>query len=180
MPISQIVTNSIANGAVTSADLAAGAALSNLGTSQLASANMPAGSVLQVVHGVTSTLVSNSTTSYVDTTLTATITPKFANSKILIIISQSTYKSVSNSGNAANILLLRNATSLGRIIYVQGYTNAATELYSIASAQFFDSPNSTSALTYKTQLANLVPAAFVSTQPDGLGGSTITLMEIAQ
>ena len=44
-----------------------------------------AGSVIQVVNGLLPTGVANATASYVDTGLTATITPKFATSKILVI-----------------------------------------------------------------------------------------------
>lgn len=137
------------------------------------------GTVLQVVNATTQTQVINSTTTYADTGLTATITPKFSTSKILVLISQSTYKSSGNIGNAVNIKLFRNSTDLGRIVYVQGYTNSASELYSVASVQFMDSPASTSALTYKTQFANFVAASLVTVQSDSLGPSTITLMEIA-
>jgi hypothetical protein len=137
------------------------------------------GVVLQVVNASYSTAVSNSTTTYADTGLTATITPKFSTSKILVLISQSTYKNNGNVGNGTNIKLFRNATDLNRIIYVQGYTNSATELYSQASTQYLDSPASTSATTYKTQFANLVASALVSVQADNIGVSTITLMEIA-
>lgn len=137
------------------------------------------GSILQVVNASTQTVVSNSTSSYVDTGLTATITPKFSTSTILVTISQSTYKASSNAGNAINIKLFRGATDLGRIIYAHTYTNTAIETYSQASTQYLDSPATTSATTYKTQFANQVTAASVSVQADSLGKSTITLMEIA-
>jgi hypothetical protein len=138
-----------------------------------------AGQVLQVVQGATSTQITNSTTTYVDSGLSATITPKFSTSKILVIISQSTYKSPTNANNAVNIKLFRNSTDLGRIIYVQGYSNTATELYSQASTQLLDGPATTSATTYKTQFANQIASANASVQADSLGLSTITLMEIA-
>ena len=54
----------------------------------------PAGSVLQVVTGTTSTLVSNNTNVPVDTGLTATITPTSASSKILILVSQNGKKNL--------------------------------------------------------------------------------------
>jgi hypothetical protein len=138
-----------------------------------------AGTILQVVSASTITSVSNSTTTYADTGLTATITPSSATSKILVLISQATYKSSANTSSGVNIKLFRDATDLGRVIYAQGYTNSAIELYSQAAVQLFDSPASTSALTYKTQFANNVNAALVSVQPDSGGRSIITLMEIA-
>ena len=46
------------------------------------------GKVLQVVHATYSTLVTNSTTTYTDTGLTASITPSSTSSKVLIIVNQ--------------------------------------------------------------------------------------------
>ena len=47
-----------------------------------------AGSVAQVVTASTATEVSSTSATYVDTNLTATITPKYATSKILVIVNQ--------------------------------------------------------------------------------------------
>ena len=141
--------------------------------------NKTAGTVLQVVTATTSTGVSNSTTTYADTGLTATITPSSASNTILVIVSQSCYKTTGNISNAVNIKLFRNAVDLGRKLYVQNYTATATELYTQGTFTYLDSPASTSALTYKTQFANQAAASAVSVQPDNLGVSTITLMEIA-
>jgi ABC-type tungstate transport system permease subunit len=47
-----------------------------------------AGQILQVVNAGYATEVTNSTTTPTDTGLTATITPKFSTSKILVIASQ--------------------------------------------------------------------------------------------
>lgn len=138
-----------------------------------------AGQVLQVVSSSTTTAVSNSTVTYVDTGLSATITPKSATSKILVIVSQHCYRSPGSTVNGVNITLLRNATDFGRMIYAQGYTNTAIEQYLMASFQYLDSPSSTSALTYKTQFSNNTNAAASAVQADSIGRSTITLMEIA-
>ena len=53
------------------------------------------------------------------------------------------------------------------------------EVYGSCSASYLDSPATTSAITYKTQFANQVNAASVKCQPDSVGPSYITLMEIA-
>jgi len=140
---------------------------------------LPAGSVLQVVQGTTQTEVTNSTNVYADTGLTVTITPKFASSKILIMVSQSCYKGAGNTGNSVNIKIFRGATDLGRVINAQTYNNTSGDLYSVASINYLDSPATTTSLTYKTQFANLVNAALVGVQKDNNGLSTITLMEIA-
>jgi hypothetical protein len=139
----------------------------------------PAGAVLQVVNASTSALATNSTMTYADTGLTATITPKFNTSKILVLVSQSCFKSNGNLNNAVNIKLFRGATDFGRIVYAQGYTGTTIENYGQAATQYLDSPATTSATTYKTQFSNNAAAATVTVQPDNFGLSTITLMEIA-
>ncbi len=148
-------------------------------TGTIAAAALPAGSVLQVVQGSTSTSVSNSTTTYTDTGLTATITPKFSTSKILIIVTHNgMVKSVGNVGNGINIKLLRGATDLGIFITAALYTDSLLQLRGSASLSTYDSPATTSATTYKTQFANISNAASVLVN-EGPGISTITLMEIA-
>jgi hypothetical protein len=147
--------------------------------SSVASSQLPTGSLLQVVNATYGTLVTNNTSTYADTGLTATITPKFATSTILVLVSQQTKKGASNATNGVNIKLFRNSTDLGRRVFVQGYTNTAIENYSMATFQYLDSPATTSATTYKTQFANDFNGNGVSVQADNFGISTITLMEIA-
>ena len=120
------------------------------------------GGVIQVVSFTTQTkTIINSGTTFVDTGVTATITPKFATSKILIL----TYHSVTFSNFAGNgdtggysIRLLRGST-----VIKNGSTNGSDHYISVPSEssyivfndpdfmQHFDSPNTTSAVTYKTQ-----------------------------
>lgn len=147
--------------------------------SAIARTQMYAGAVLQVVSAFTTTAVSNSTITYIDTGLTASITPTSATSKILVLVSQMCYKSSGNSNSAPNIKLFRDATDLGRVVYAQSYSGTAIEFYSMAAFQYYDSPATTSSVTYKTQFANNVAAASAAVQPDNIGRSTIVLMEIA-
>jgi hypothetical protein len=143
------------------------------------SAALPAGSVLQVVSATTSTVVSNSTSAYVDSGLTATITPKFATNKILVIVNQVIYKSAGNVANSLSMKLFRNSTDLGIFLNGQLYTGTAIEVYGNAGLNSLDSPATTSAVTYKTQFASGNNTASVACQPDSGGISTITLLEIA-
>ena len=145
----------------------------------IASGALPIGSVLQVVNATYGTQVTNNTSTYADTGLTATITPKFATSTILVLVSQHTKKSSANAGNGVNIKLFRNSTDLGRRVFVQNYTNTAIEAYSMAAFQYLDSPATTSTTTDKTQFANDLNGNGAIVQADSLGISTITLMEIA-
>ena len=139
-----------------------------------------AGNVIQVVSATTSTAVSNSTSTYADTGLTATITPTSSSSKILVMVDHTGVgKSSANSGSGCNIRLLRGATALAVIQEYAGYTGTAlqTSIGSV-STNYLDSPATTSATTYKTQFMNPANAASVSVQASNEVG-TITLMEIA-
>jgi hypothetical protein len=142
-------------------------------------ANLPAGSVLQTVSGFTNTQASTSGP-YTDTTLTATITPRFATSKILVLISQNGIaKSSGSTQSGAFVKLQRNGSDLILLAAPAMYTATALTLYGGGiSSTFLDSPATTSALTYKTQLANNTSAATVYCQISN-EVSTITLLEIA-
>jgi hypothetical protein len=135
--------------------------------------------VLQVVQGTTSTAVSNSTTTYADTGLTATITPTSATSKILVLIQHSqNSKNAGNTENGLGLRVLRGATVVATWTDVLGYTGLATDLYFGSSFNYLDSPATTSATIYKTQFKNNAAAAQVTVQARSFT-STITLMEIA-
>ena len=136
------------------------------------------GGVIQVVNG--STNVSNTTTSttYVDTGLTATITPKFASSKILVIVDQTGCEKEA----ASMQLLLKLQRNGSDIVLMEQYGGAATSSvgfvnFGSCTISYLDSPATTSATTYKTQFC-CSSAGRVYTQQAG-GTSTITLMEIS-
>lgn len=140
-----------------------------------------AGQVLQVVSSSTTTYTANSTSTYADTTLTATITPKFATSKILALINfGQAQKNASNVGNDLNINLVRNGTQIVQLTQEAFYTGTTLAMNGPLSFQYYDSPASTSALTYKCQFRNNDNnGAAISVQVSGMP-SVITLMEIAQ
>jgi hypothetical protein len=136
------------------------------------------GKVLQVVAAYTTTLVSNSTSTYADTTLTATITPSAATSKILVLVSQNgVNKTAGNAINGVNLRLLRTSTTLSTFAVYQQYT--ATTLAQIGSSSIahLDSPSTTSATTYKTQFMNPNNTAAANVQLEG-DQSSIILIEI--
>ena len=140
------------------------------------------GKVLQVVNVTYSTQANNSTNTYADTGLSATITPSSASSKILVFANQAGLKkSAGNTENAVSVRLLRGATEIvADYAGFAGYTGTASLLYSgsAASVTYLDSPATTSATTYKTQFKNGgANAAEVSVQ-QGDTVSQITLMEI--
>ena len=146
---------------------------SNLSSGTIPYARQPTGSVLQVVQGSGSGAVTTTSTTYVTTGISATITPKFSTSKILIIASgnldaQATtvqgyatvYRGGSNIYDANGFAT--NYSSAGRIIC--GASNA-----------LLDSPAITSATTYTIYIKSGGGTVGFTTN----GTSTITLMEIA-
>jgi hypothetical protein len=137
------------------------------------------GKVLQVINATTSTGVNSSTNTYVDTTLTATITPSSATSKILVIASQNGLaKSSAAGGSYGALRLLRGASALIEFDLNYCYTGTAIDLHvGGSSVNYLDSPATTSATTYKTQMRNIGATGSISTQSGGCF-STITLMEI--
>ena len=140
---------------------------------------MPVGSVLQVVNATTSTQVSTATSTFIDTGLSATITPTNATSKILVLVTQSIRKSAGNLNNNMHLKVFRNSTDLGYIGYGLLYTGTAIDFYSSASGNVLDSPATTSAVTYKTQFSSPSNTSAVYCQSDNAGVSSITLMEIS-
>jgi hypothetical protein len=139
-----------------------------------------AGQVLQVVQAGTSTQVGPITTTYTDSGLTASITPKFATSKILVVFSQSVFISGGGADSGTALRILRGATEVYGMIasgfYIYNPTSG-TELSAYQSLSYLDSPATTSSTTYKTQGVGQNSASLyfqVNSNP-----STITLMEIA-
>ena len=154
-----------------------------------------AGNVLQVVQTVKTNKFTTTSSSAVDITgLSVAITPTSASSKILILTNI-------NYGGETNVYgalyVLRNSTNVVVGTYPTGNQIAATfgvgapsDSYKIASAShiYLDSPNTTSAITYKVQAASTYNSLQLTInapfQTDNVsyiigGTSTITVMEIA-
>jgi hypothetical protein len=142
------------------------------------------GKVLQVVYGSYATETTASTTTFVDTGLTATITPTSATSKVLAIVSQQgVLRDDGAALNRVRISLLRGATTILKMGDMTGYTNTILNLnIGSVSGTYLDAPATTSATTYKTQFASGNNTANVRVQTyynDAASGvSTITLLEI--
>ena len=135
------------------------------------------GKVLQVVSATYSTETGNSTNTYADTGLTATITPTLTTSKVLVLLSQVGNRKTS-SDTFLDARLMRGGTE---IAYFEAYAGAngvsQANYYGTTGYTYLDSPATTSATTYKTQFKSGGGTAAVATQV-GSGLSTITLLEI--
>jgi len=138
------------------------------------------GKVLQVVSATYSTTATNSTNTFADTGLTASITPSSASSKVLVLVNQAGIsKSNGNSNSQCIIRLMRGATQLiGDFCGAGAFTNTLDYNYIGASGtSYLDTPATTSSTTYKTQFKNDVNASNVEVNNPS-ATSTIVLMEI--
>ena len=180
------VANTQLTGLIQAAQIgSANATLITSGT--LPKARLPAGSVLQVVQNTTSTTASStSSASYVDTTLTASITPTSATSKILVLIMQNIQ--VTNQGNpyaTGMWQLLRDATAIfaplltdNGNVFAYDYGGSGINVYRPTPITWLDSPNTTSSTTYKTQMKLGSNGGASMSANSGSAGSII-LLEIA-
>lgn len=136
-----------------------------------------AGKVLQVVQGTYNTTTSTSSNSFVTLGLTASITPKFSTSKILITVNGGTIDNSAANGQGSTTIY-RNSTNLGNSTYGLSNYYGASRIICPMSMSYLDSPSTTSSTTYSVyfnvQTGTLVfnPGAISSV-------ATITLMEIA-
>ena len=164
------VTNSyLLDGSVTKAKMAASGAWA------------PAGTVIQVVTDLYGALVSSTSSTFADTGLSATITPRFSTSKILVLVNQVGLQK--NGGDTTvGLRLLRGSTTLLDFERAGDTGNSNTIGFGGSGCCFFDSPGTTSPTTYKTQFRNAAAlgTAYVQVGGTGTAASTITLMEIAQ
>ena len=150
----------------------------NISSGTLTTARLPVGSVLQVVNATTSTNVNQTTTTLIDTGLSASITPLFSTSKVLVIVFQNGV--AKNSATTfERINLLRGSTLLYSLEGAVGVNGTTSPNYvGTVGTTYLDSPGTTSSTTYKTQFNNEGGAGTTSVQVNG-ATSTITLMEIA-
>ena len=153
------------------------------------------GKVLQVVFAETETAVSVTTTTWTDTSLTASITPESATSKIVVMVSQATQVGRNNDSAFGGIRLLRGATVIhnpnpedatgpfgfGRSAGGSG-TTSLTHYGTIALSKE-DSPATGSEVTYKTQGRPYETSGsglirFQRNEAESNAKSTMILMEI--
>jgi len=143
---------------------------------------LPTGSILQVVQSVFTTEVSSTSSTYADTGLTATITPTSATSKILVLVNHNACRKSGGADTALGFKLLRAGSVIANIDQYVAWTGS-TSSSAVGSSDliYLDSPATTSATIYKTQLANLTAAGtvYLNVTNTFAPTSTITLMEIA-
>ena len=147
----------------------------------LTAVQQPAGAVLQVVNVTYSTSITTTSTTYVDTGLTASITPSSSTNKILVLVDMADVGKSGGTGTGGygKINIVRNSTQLIEISKQYGYTgNTNPNSIGSVSSNYLDSPATTSSTTYKIQYALAGSNGTMEVNASN-GTSTITLMEIA-
>lgn len=132
---------------------------------------------LQVVSATYATQVQTTSTSYVDSGLTATITPTSATSKILVIVVMP-FMIYNTSGTLANggLRVLRGATSIADTDVMLRAASGELEAHGNEAFLILDAPATASATTYKVQ-GKLISGSFIWMQ-QGNHPATIVLKEI--
>ena len=144
-----------------------------------------AGAVLQIQSSQKSAWSPTSSTSAVASGLSVTITPKFNNSKVLVLVSMNGLYT-QTAGTYGVYHLYKGGSIVNFMSSVQGQNAGSGFEYGACLAhQFLDSPATTSATTYEVYYLSAGTTGSVGFNNYALGGnntthSTITAMELAQ
>ena len=141
MALTQVAGGMLA-GSITSSQISSVAASTLTGTQTIPRGTLPTGSVLQVVQAyINSGFTTTTSTTFVATALSGTITPSSASSKIYIIFSGGVYQATSGNGYYG---IFRNGNNIAN----NQVHNAVLNQWSTQGGSFLDSPATTSAITY--------------------------------
>ena len=135
------------------------------------------GRLIQTVQATDASSLSSSSTSYVDTGLSASITPGSTSNKVLVLVSMGVFGADASGSAGAAHKLLRDSTDL--IIHSSnGAHSPSGHIYTAGTSfSYLDSPSSTSSITYKIQFKSNGGENFVT---DNGSTATMTLLEVSQ
>ena len=151
----------------------------------LTTTNPKTGNILQVVYGETTSVVSDTSGNFVDSGVTATITPSSTSNKVMVIVSMQWFLFREATETNGSFKLLRGSTAIStrdNCIHIEAGTTSQSRIISEGgyTIQRLDSPSTTSATTYKVQFLTAVTAnAGQVTVSKNSAPSCITLMEVA-
>lgn len=139
------------------------------------------GRIKQIVTATTTTKTSTTGTTFIDSAVTASITPTSASSKILIFVSAS--QLIYNYTTEMNTRIMRNSTQVAGSykIFKAWLPSEGTskELWVPTAMSVYDSPGTTASLTYTVQLkCQGYTGGSVSYGSNDTDASVITLVEI--
>ena len=153
--------------------------INNQALTNVTSAGLPSGSVIQVKHATTSSGSANAVTvssGYWSDIVTLTITPKSSTS-IIIVHCIGGVESLSGASNKGSRLrLLKGSTNVTEQAYNNYLDNTNQQNIHTAGLQYVDDHNTTSAITYKLQ----VGAYNSNARGNRYADSVIIAYEVAQ
>jgi len=132
--------------------------------------------IMQVIESANdTTLRTSTTTTYVDSGLTLTITPQASTNKILCVYFIQGYTSAATTG--LGIRLVRDSTTV--VTDVDNCYGTASGVGTSLTFYYIDSPSTTSATTYKVQYARNQGTGTAYMNASGSGVSRLFAMEIS-
>ena len=171
----------VANGGtgITALGTAAQVLRVNSGATGLEFGTAPSGKLLQVVTATDLTTRSTSSTTFVtaSNTLSVSITPSSASSKIFILVTGTVY--VNTAAVYGSTTIYRNgSTNLGGGFGLSNNYNGAANTIMNMAMSVLDSPNTTSAITYQVYMKITGASGSVFLQEPADSKSVITAFEI--
>jgi hypothetical protein len=127
--------------------------------------------ILQVVTGTTNTQTSTGSGTYSDAGLSASITPQATSNKVLVMAQLNYYNA---STNKMNFNLVRGTTQINETNPLGGDAN---NIDGMTFLTLLDSPNTTSATTYKVQFKTNASATYL--RASATATCTIYLLEVS-
>ena len=137
------------------------------------------GAVLQVVNATSSTAVNTTSSTFVDSNLTVTITPTSVSNRVMIMVSSPFKATYAGNSCLGIVRLYRGATALTADITnvaVNQGSGTETEHETQFNMIYIDSPATTSATTYKIQMRSSGGRAIISQSGNSIG--SIIAMEV--
>ena len=151
--------------------------INNQALTNVTSAGLPSGSVIQVKTATSGTNGSTSSSTFTDGNPTVSITPTSSSSKILVIASISGESMGNGSDRGISYRILRGSDILVTQSYEHYSSNDTTQRIGLTTFNWLDSPATTSATTYKYQFR--ATGSSSTARVNYYGESSITVMEIA-
>jgi len=119
---------------------------------KIGAGGFPSGTIIQTVTSEIENDNVTTSTSYVDTGLTANITPSSTSNKIVVLICMPMNCTQDSTDVQVEYKVLRDSTALGDAVFGDHSGNGSrSDLWTTAHFAYVDSPSSTSSLTYKVQ-----------------------------
>ena len=127
------------------------------GQTTAANVKLPAGATLQVVEATSTTDENITSTSFVNSTIAATITPKYNNSIIKVECLFHFHQTSGSPGGDVQLVrdvggTITNLTGSGQDFYIRQFTNDSDYFYFPVYLFATDTPATTSARTYRLRV----------------------------